>query len=609
MIRSLIIIIIFSTVSSVAFAQADRPNILWIVSEDNNAAMIGCYGNSFATTPNIDRLATEGLRYKNAFSSAPVCAPSRCTLITGMYPPSMGTEHMRSTYPVPDYVKFFPKFLREAGYYTSNNSKKDYNTVDQPDAWDESSDKATYKNRRPGQPFFAVFNIFVSHESSIHKRQDSLRHDPDKVPLPPYHPSTDEIRKDWAQYYDKVETMDQQVGRLLEELEKEGLADNTIVFYYADNGGVLPRSKRFLFESGLHVPLVVRIPQKFQEASRYRAGTTTNQLVTFLDFAPTVLSLAGIAPPTYMQGTAFLGKYAGVEKPYAYSFRGRMDERMDLSRTVRDKKYRYVRNYLPHLPYGQYLHYLWLASSTRSWEHEFRAGRLNDTQSVFWKEKPSEELYDVDADPYNINNLATNPAYDSVMKRLRKANHDWLLKTRDIGFLPETTLYALAQKGAPAAQVDYARLVNVIEAAELATSRVPADFRKLSTRFDDADPAVRYWAATGCSTMPLASGKYIPRLKKLLNDSDGAVRTAAAEALYRIGDKSSGLKGLAAALDDPNVFVRVQALNVLQYLGEDALPVKERIQKLIPASSNPGQEGMIYDVRAARSFMETVGQK
>ncbi|MEP6737821.1 MAG: sulfatase-like hydrolase/transferase, partial [Chryseolinea sp.] len=208
-------------------AQNDKPNILWIVSEDNNAAMIGCYGNKFATTPNIDKLATEGVRFENAFSTAPVCAPSRCTLITGMYPPTLGTENMRSNYPIPAYLKFFPRYLRKAGYYTSNNSKKDYNVPDQYEAWDESSDKASYKNRKSGEPFFAVFNIFVSHESNIHERQDSLRHNPDQVPLPAYHPSTKAIREDWAQYYDKVETMDQQVGKLLKDLEDAGLADNT----------------------------------------------------------------------------------------------------------------------------------------------------------------------------------------------------------------------------------------------------------------------------------------------------------------------------------------------------------------------------------------------
>ncbi|HTF21739.1 MAG TPA: sulfatase-like hydrolase/transferase [Chryseolinea sp.] len=594
------------TVIANGVAQAERPNILWIVSEDNNADMIGCYGNSFATTPHIDRFAKQGVRYINAFSTAPVCAPSRCTLITGMYPPTLGTEHMRSVYEVPSYVKFFPRYLREAGYYTTNNAKKDYNTVDQTEAWDESSATASYKNRKSGQPFFAVFNLMVSHESSLHKPLDTLRHDPNKVPLPPYHPNTPEIRRDWAQYYDKVETMDQQVGALLKELEEQGLAQNTIVFYYADNGGVLPRSKRFLFESGLHVPLIVRVPPKFSPLIGTQPGDATDRIVTFLDFAPTVLSLVGIEQPKHMQGKAFLGKYAGPESRYGYSFRGRMDERIDLSRTVRDKKYRYVRNYLPHLIYGQHLHYLWLAPSTRSWEESYRAGALNATQSAFWKEKPAEELYDVAADPYNIHNLVGNRAYDSVLVRLRKANYDWLIASKDIGFIPEAILYELARKGPLMEQVNYTRLSRIVETATLASSRHAKDLATLAVRFKDPDPSVRYWSAIGCSVMGTTASKYSASLKELLRDDEGAVRVAAAEALYRIGEKDVALKELAAALDHPDTFVRVQALNVLQYAGTDALSALEQVKALIPTGDRPSpQDDNKYDVRAARTYLET----
>ena len=241
------LLLLFIVLPEIHAQQKDKPNILWIVSEDNSP-FLGCYGDKFATTPNLDKFAKQGIQYNNAFATAPVCAPSRFTLITGMYPPSMGTEHMRSTYPVPDDVKFFPRYFREAGYYTTNNAKKDYNTTDQPEAWDESSAKATYKNRKPGQPFFAVFNLNVSHESSIHTSvpTNKLKHDPEKVTLPPYHPTTPEMKHDWAQYYDKIEDMDRQVGALLKELEAEGQAQNTIVFYYSDNGGILGRSKRFL---------------------------------------------------------------------------------------------------------------------------------------------------------------------------------------------------------------------------------------------------------------------------------------------------------------------------------------------------------------------------
>ena len=584
--------------------RPNRPNILWIVSEDNNTSLIGCYGNSYATTPNIDQFAKQSILYRNAFSTAPVCAPSRNTLITGMYPPSLGTEHMRSTYPVPAFVKFFPKYLREAGYYTTNNSKKDYNTVDQKDAWDESSDSATYKKRKPGQPFFAVFNLFVSHESSLHKPLPSLHHDPEKAPIPPYHPRTTEFKHDWAQYYDKVETMDQQVGKLLKELADAGMADNTIVFYYADNGGVLGRSKRFMYESGLHVPLVVHLPKKYAHLAKQQAGSQTDQLVTFVDFAPTILSLAGIPIPAYMQGQAFLGRQQKPERAYAYGFRGRMDEALDLSRSVRDKKYRYIRNYLPHKIYGQHLNYLWQAPSIRSWEAEYKAGRLNEVQSRFWQAKPAEELYDVTTDPDNIHNLATDARYTNELLRLRNANDQWLRQSQDVGFIPEAMLSKIADK---ATLYDYARqgrykLNRVIETATLASSRNPADTTELRKRLTDTDPVVRYWAATGCTVLKPTGAT--AALRTLLQDAEPSVQIAAAEALYSLGEKNEAIETLKNALLSQNRHSRLQALSVLQSLGKDALPVAAQVKEIVAHAPTGYSVDTAYDVRAAQNLID-----
>ncbi|WP_420146834.1 sulfatase-like hydrolase/transferase [Spirosoma sp.] len=591
-----------------AQSPADRPNILWIVSEDNNTSLIGCYGNPYATTPNIDQFAKESILYKNAFSTAPVCAPSRNTLITGMYPPSLGTEHMRSTYRVPTFVKFFPKYLREAGYYTTNNSKKDYNTTDQLDAWDESSDSATYKKRKTGQPFFAVFNLFVSHESGLHQPLPSLRHDPEKAPIPPYHPRTAEFKHDWAQYYDKVETMDQQFGKLLNELTEAGLAENTIVFYYADNGGVLGRSKRFMYESGLHVPLVVHLPKKYAHLAKAKAGSQTDQLVTFLDFAPTILSLVGIQVPDYMQGQAFLGTQQKPERQYAYGFRGRMDEAIDLSRSVRDKKYRYIRNYLPHKIYGQHLDYLWKAPSIRSWEAEYKAGRLNEIQSRFWQPKPTEELYDVAADPDNIHNLATDPRYAKELLRLRQANEQWLRQSTDVGFIPEAILSKIASQ---TPLYDYAKqgkynTTRIIETATLASSRNSADAGEIIRRLADTDPVVRYWAATGCTVLKPASAK--ASLQKLLSDPEAAVRIAAAEALYQLGEKDEPINVLKHALTDASRPVRLQALSALQTFGKDASSVTDVAKEIITKNPATNPINDFYDVRAAQTLLESINR-
>lgn len=583
--------------------QSEKPNILWIVSEDN-IPMLGAYGDTFATTPNLDKFAERSILYENAFSTAPVCAPSRNTLITGMYPPSLGTEHMRSAYPVPSYVKFLPKYLREAGYYTTNNAKKDYNTADQPEAWDESSNKATYKNRKAGQPFFAVFNLNVSHESSLFEPVAKLKHDPEKVSLPPYHPDTPEMRHDWAQYYDKIEDMDAQFGKLIEELHQAGLSENTIVFYYGDNGGVLARSKRFMYESGLHVPLIVHLPKKYENLANTKQGTKTDRLVTFLDFAPTILSLAGIKIPEYMQGEAFLGAQQKTEHQYVYGFRGRMDERIDFSRAVRDKKFRYIRNYLPHRIYGQYLEYLWRAPSLQSWQDEFKAGKLNAIQSKFWQKKPAEELFDVLADPHNVKNLADDPKYASDLIRLRKANKDWLVKSQDVGFIPEAILSDVA---ANIPLRDYAvsgkcNLKRIQETADWASSRKTSYTGELIKRLSDTDPTVRYWAATGLLILKAKSGK--AGLTSAVKDTEPAVRIAAAEALYQIGEKELAISTLTEALQVKNIAARVQALNALSNIGADAAPALDNAKALI--KTEPGM--FDYDSRAAKDFVSRFGK-
>jgi N-sulfoglucosamine sulfohydrolase len=577
------------------------PNIVWIVSEDNSP-LLGCYGDKFATTPHLDKFASEGILYENAFATAPVCAPARSTLITGVYPPSMGTEHMRSSYPIPEFIKFFPAYLREAGYYTSNNAKKDYNTVDQPEVWNESSKNATYKNRQEGQPFFAVFNIAVSHESSLHKPLENLRHDPEKVPLPPYHPPTKEMKKDWAQYYDKIEMMDARVGELLQELEDSGLAENTIVFYYSDHGGVLGRSKRFMYESGLKVPLIVRFPEKYAHLAPGAPGSKTDRLVTFVDFAPTILSLANIPVPDYMQGKVFLGDRKLSPREYAFSFRGRMDERNDLVRSVRNKKYRYIRNYMPHKIYGQYLEYLWKAPSMISWEEAYYAGELNKAQSMFWEPKPAEELYDIQADPHNIKNLAGQESYKKVLNTMREANRQWQLEIKDGGFIPESIMMEISEK---TTLYDYVRsghysLEKIMETAEMASSGDISYLTEIISRLKDEDPVVRYWAATGCIVLQKKAAPAEDELKQLLNDPEVSVRIAAAEALFQLGESGLALAALEEALKNDNLMARVQALNVLENMKHDIRPALKAIKALIP-KDKPSNE---YDVRAARKLVE-----
>ncbi|MCK4855678.1 MAG: sulfatase, partial [Bacteroidales bacterium] len=396
--------------SGVQKSELPPPNIIWITAEDISP-WLNCYGDPNATTPNLDRLASEGVLYQNAFANAPVCAPARSTIITGMYPPGLGTQHMRSTNEVPDFVRLYPGYLRDAGYYCTNNRKKDYNLIEKIDEWNESSGTAHYKNRAPGQPFFAIFNFTVCHESCIHKTMEKLVHDPAAMDIPPYHPDLPEIRHDWAQFYDKITLMDTLAGNILTELEESGLADSTIVIFYGDHGGILGRSKRFMYQTGLRVPMIVRVPDLYKHLSPGRKGSRTDRMVSFIDLAPTLLNVAGIPIPEYMQGNAFLGQDQPDDSPYVHTFRGRMDERYDFCRGTFTKDFHYIINYMPHRIYAQHVEYLWKAPSMRAWEKAYLNGECNPEQSRFFETKPFEELYDRAADPWEVNNLADDPAY------------------------------------------------------------------------------------------------------------------------------------------------------------------------------------------------------
>ena len=536
----------------------DLPNILWIVSEDNSAYFTGCYGNSFATTPNIDKLASEGFTYTHAYAAHAVCAPTRNSILTGVYACSNGNENMRSTYAKSDIVRTYPEYLREAGYYCTNNSKTDYNTnsVDPNAIWDESSDKAHYKNAPDGKPFFAVFNSMISHESCLFMRglipDDKLKHDPAKVVLPPYSPDIPEMRHDWAQYYDYVEKMDVWVGKLLKELDDSGLADNTIVMYYGDHGGVLPRSKRFLYETGTQAPLVIRIPKKYEYLyPNQKNGTKVDRLVNFVDFVPTLLSIAGVPVPDYMQGNAFLGAQKTKDPEYTFMARQRMDERVDNVRAVRDNQYRYIRNYMPFRITMQHVKFLFLAQSAQAWEDAFYAGETNEVQSRFFMEKPVEELYDTENDPWEVNNLAKDPKYAGVLKRMRKALDDWRLDIYDTGVIPETEYKTLAGEQS---LYDYVRSTKcpfkeLIKASDLAVMGNSNDVGTYVNYLKNENSAIRYWGAVGLLMLKEDAVSAIPELIEAANDKSAAVATIAAEGLYRIGEKKAAIQAYKRLLD------------------------------------------------------------
>jgi N-sulfoglucosamine sulfohydrolase len=601
----------FFDLSGEMIAQPEKttlPNILWIVSEDNSP-WVGAYGDEFATTPNIDRLADQGFVYTNAHANAPVCAPARNTIITGVYATSNGNQHMRSTYEVSDVIEFFPKLLRQAGYYATNNAKEDYNIADHQtrDIWDESSNQAHYNNREEGQPFFAVFNSNLSHEHKIHTRIPAreLRHDPEEVAIPPYLPDTPDIRHDLAQYYDHLEEMDAWVGEVLEELEASGEADNTIVFYYGDHGGVYPRSKRFVYDTGTRVPLVVRIPEKYKEIwPAVGPGSEVNRPVSFVDLAPAVLSLAEIEIPGFMQGEPFLGGQKTPDPEYVYMFRGRMDERYDMSRAVRGERYRYIRNYMPYRIYGQRLDYLWRAPSMRSWEQTCSEGGCNEIQNRFWKPKPAEELYDTQQDPWEVHNLADNPEYRQVLEQMRQVAQEWMFEIRDSGFLPEAEM---TDRSGDQPIYDYMRSGNVpldqiMRTAEIATLATEQDLPLLLSFMESEDSAVRYWGVAGLLILGESASPPIGVLEEMLEDPSPSVRIVASEVLYNLNERSAAISGFLDAIQAPNEFARTHVLNVIDSVDEKSPEIRDGVIQMARKAGTLTRQH--YDHRAAKVLMD-----
>jgi uncharacterized sulfatase len=579
-------------------AEPSRPNILWITCEDISPNL-GCYGDRYAVTPNLDRLASQGVRFTHAFAPIGVCAPSRSCLITGMYPPSIGTHHMRCAGRLPDVVKCFPEYLRQAGYYCTNNVKTDYNFQHPATAWDESSNRAHWRNRKPGQAFFAVFNFTSCHESQIRLTEPEYAkrtaqftpaefHDPTKAALPPYHPDAPEVRRDWARYADMITFMDKEAGRVLKQLDDDGLADDTIVFYFSDHGAGMPRSKRWLYDSSLRVPFILRCPKKYERLAPGSPGTTCDRLVSFVDFAPTVLSLAGVAIPEHLQGHAFLGDAAAQPREYIYGFRDRMDERYDMIRAVRDRRYKYIRNYMPHLPYfhDQHLSYAWEMPTLRVWQQLSVAGKLSGPQAVFMaRSKPMEELYDTEADPHEIHNLAASAEHRDVLERLRREHRRWMTQIVDLGLLPEADLRTRFGDTPEYEAVRNERgnypMDRIAGAADLAGEVSPANVGRLVELLTDADPAVQFWAATGLGALGDQAKTASDALGAATNNSAPVVQVAAADALARMEFVDRALPVLVRRLSDKNEWVRLYAVCALDRLDDRARPALDMLRTVL----------------------------
>jgi len=545
---------------------AERPNIVWIVSEDNSKHYLKHFDPEGTEAPNIEALAREGITFTRAFSNAPVCSVARSTLATGCYAPRIGTMSHRRLEParLPDGLRLFPGLLREVGYYTSNNSKEDYNTAKDPTAWNDSSKKASWRNRPdPAQPFFHMESHSESHESSLHfdpsiAATEKTRHDPDKVTLPPYFPDTPLFRYTKARYLDRIRLIDDIVGGTVAKLEADGLLDDTIIFYFGDHGGVLPRSKGYLYETGLHVPLVVRIPEKWRSLSPIAPGSSCEAFVSFVDFAPTVLHLAGAEVPTLMDGRPFLGEDVTTRelasRDATFGSSDRFDEKFDLSRSLRKGDWKYVRNYQPYQPEALQNNYRYQMAAYREWRELHEEGRLGAVQRAFFQKKAPEALYDLANDPHETRNLATDPALRDRLLAMRGELRERLKSMPDLGFYPESVLVAEAMADPMAwGRGRAAEIAELIDTADLMLAPFAESEIPLSSALKSGNATIRFWAATVCSSYGAEARNLVATARELLRDEHVPVRIRATEFLALAGeiDPRPALVEIHNATEDP----------------------------------------------------------
>lgn len=558
----------------------EKPNIVWLIAEDISPAL-GVYGDPLANTPNLDALAERSIVYERAYATAPICAPARSALVSGLYATSMGTMHLRSETPFSDNLLTLPEHLAAAGYYTSNQNKTDYN-FDPTGRWIERSGSVTpWRNRGDNQPFYSVFNFGTSHESRANREQryqeavanlpEDQFHTPQDMVLPPYYPDTKLSREVWARYYDTITVMDHNVGSVLDSLEVDGLMENTIIFFFGDHGHGLPRYKRWLYHTGLHVPFFVYIPEKYKHLTDKELDARVQDLVSFVDFPATTLNLAGVDIPASMEGIPFLGPDTPEPRTAVFGARDRADDMFEMSRAIVDERYIYIRHYMPHLPYIQ----TGVINSNnklayRALREAHESGLTNAEQAKLWQSKPVEELYDLVTDPMELTNLAENSETADIKERLRGQLQDWIIETKDLGLLSEAEYMIRSEGSSP---YDYARqniefdAPALLNAAELVGT---GSQEKAIEALSHPDSGVRYWAAIAMQQESDISEAGYMALDSALNDSSPSVAIAAAEALATHGPFEHAIETLEYYIRDDRPWVALQAARSVQLVGESA---------------------------------------
>jgi N-sulfoglucosamine sulfohydrolase len=563
---------------------------------------------SLATTPNLDRLASKGIAFTNAWSTAPISAPSRSCLITGLYATSLGTQHLRSEVVFPSQLRRLPELLKEQGYFTSNRDKTDYNFPADGmfDHW--SSEMTPWRHRKEGQPFFSFINIGPSHEGTVNNintykeltkdLSPELFHDPAKVKLPPYYPESPETREIWAHYYDMLTVLDKNVGSFLDSLKKDNLMDETIIFFIADHGFGMPRYKRWLNKTGMNVPLIVHVPEKYRHLIKdFVPGSLNSELVSFIDMAPTVLSLAGAEIPGYMEGRPFMGNAVSEKRKYAFGARDRADDMVEMSRSVTDGRYIYIRHFMPHLPYIQpgYI-YSDEKEAFKALRKLHTEGKCNTEQEKLWNPKPIEELYDLESDPAETNNLATNPTYAEAKEKLKSTLHAWMLDNKDLGLLAEPEYMIRGSQSSPYEYARYSgkyKVDKILQAAEMVGV---ASETELSAKLPDQESGVRYWAIMGLRQYSIVDKNTLKALEKALEDESPSVQIVAAEALCHFGKPAKAVPALGKWVQDDRPWLALQAARNILLVGNYARPLIPELRKVLEKNlSQPGEKRKYKD--------------
>ncbi|MEM0925745.1 MAG: sulfatase-like hydrolase/transferase, partial [Planctomycetota bacterium] len=582
-------------------SEVARPNVVWIMSEDNSADYLRHFDPAGAPAPNIEALAERGITFDRAFSNAPVCSVARTTLITGCYAPRIGTQFHRKhvAMPMPEGLQMFPAYLRRAGYHTTNNAKEDYNAIKGSDVWSESGRDAHWRNRPdPNMPFFHVRTFTDSHESKLHFNQKAMEQptetDPASVTLQPYFPDTPIFRYTRARYHDRMAVIDRKVGQLVDDLKADGLLEDTFIFYFGDHGGVLPRSKGYAYESGLRIPLVVRIPEKFQHLAGRDVGTRTEGFVEFVDFGPTVLSLAGVEQPAGVDGKPFLGYDADPDKvdrrDETFGYADRFDEKYELVRTLRIGKWKYIRNFECFYPDGLQNNYRYLSLAYQEWRALNDAGELSGAAKQFFEPKSPEALYDLDADPYEINNLATNEDYQDRLRLMREQLDDRLKSMPDLSFVTEAIMVdAAIDDPVGYGQSNSGNISRYIDTVNLSLLPPEEAIPRLEAALDpqkESDPWVRYWALVACSTLGEAAKPLLPSIEKLRLDVEPLVVTRAVEYLAIHSDVPTWpflLRSINRATVEPEALRILQTMVYLRdFHGYEIQVPPEQFQLIIP---------------------------